>query len=113
MIRGGCSPVIARLPRAWNDPAYRRARRRGRAIAALTPGTGRRAARSPAPRRVRRGSRTSCRPTRSRPAPRSRGPDDDRPTPMTAALLQLADHAERLAVLDDREAGHFRAISDG
>jgi hypothetical protein len=31
VIRGGCSPVIARLPRAWNDPAYRRARRRGRA----------------------------------------------------------------------------------
>ena len=36
VIRGGCSPVIARLPRAWNDPAYRRARRRGRAITALT-----------------------------------------------------------------------------
>ena len=29
VIRGGCAPVIARLPRAWNDPAYRRARRRG------------------------------------------------------------------------------------
>jgi type IV secretion system protein VirD4 len=36
VIRGGCSPVIARLPRAWNDPAYRRARRRGRAITAHT-----------------------------------------------------------------------------
>ncbi len=23
VIRGGCSPVIARLPRAWNDPAYK------------------------------------------------------------------------------------------
>jgi type IV secretion system protein VirD4 len=43
VIRGGCSPVIARLPRAWNDPAYRRARRRGRAITALTQ------ARAPAP----------------------------------------------------------------
>jgi type IV secretion system protein VirD4 len=37
VIRGGCSPVIARLPRAWNDPAYRRARRRGQAAVALRP----------------------------------------------------------------------------
>jgi type IV secretion system protein VirD4 len=29
VIRGGYAPVIARLPRAWNNPAYRRARRRG------------------------------------------------------------------------------------
>ena len=29
VIRGGCAPVIARLPRAWKNPAYRRARRRG------------------------------------------------------------------------------------
>ena len=29
VIRGGCSPVIARLPRAWKNPAYRRARRLG------------------------------------------------------------------------------------
>ena len=28
IIRGGCAPVITRLPRAWNNPAYRRARRR-------------------------------------------------------------------------------------
>ena len=25
IIRGGCAPVIARLPRAWKNPAYRRA----------------------------------------------------------------------------------------
>jgi hypothetical protein len=37
VIRGGAAPVIARLPAAWNDRAYRRARRRGQAIAALTP----------------------------------------------------------------------------
>ncbi|HET9898621.1 MAG TPA: hypothetical protein VFQ44_27175 [Streptosporangiaceae bacterium] len=30
VIRGGCAPVIARLPRAWNNPAYHRARRTGR-----------------------------------------------------------------------------------
>jgi type IV secretory pathway TraG/TraD family ATPase VirD4 len=28
VIRGNCAPVIARLPRAWNNPAYRRTRRR-------------------------------------------------------------------------------------
>jgi len=33
VIRGGLAPVIARLPRGWNNPAYRRARRRG-----LAPG---------------------------------------------------------------------------
>ena len=27
VIRGGCAPVIARLPRAWRNRAYRRARR--------------------------------------------------------------------------------------
>jgi hypothetical protein len=32
VIRGGCAPVIARLPRAWNNPAYRRARRHGPAF---------------------------------------------------------------------------------
>jgi hypothetical protein len=36
VIRGGTAPVIARLPAAWNDRAYRRARRRGQATAALT-----------------------------------------------------------------------------
>jgi type IV secretion system protein VirD4 len=29
VIRGGCAPVIACLPRAWKNPAYRRARRFG------------------------------------------------------------------------------------
>jgi type IV secretory pathway TraG/TraD family ATPase VirD4 len=29
IIRGGCAPAIARLPRAWRNPAYRRARRFG------------------------------------------------------------------------------------
>ena len=39
LIRGGCAPVIARLPRAWKDPDYRRARRRGQAAAQLTAET--------------------------------------------------------------------------
>ena len=33
VIRGGCAPVIARLPRAWRNPAYRRARSLGHADA--------------------------------------------------------------------------------
>ncbi len=37
VIRGGCSPVIARLPMGWKDPRYRVARRGGEAIARLTP----------------------------------------------------------------------------
>jgi type IV secretion system protein VirD4 len=35
VIRGGCAPIIARLPRAWNNPAYKTARRRGQATAIL------------------------------------------------------------------------------
>jgi hypothetical protein len=35
IIRGGAAPVIARLPRAWKNLAYRRARRLGQASAAL------------------------------------------------------------------------------
>jgi hypothetical protein len=37
VIRGGQAPVIAKLPKAWQDPVYRRARRRRQAAAALTP----------------------------------------------------------------------------
>jgi type IV secretory pathway TraG/TraD family ATPase VirD4 len=37
VIRGGCAPVIARLPRGWNNPAYQRARRRGHPTATRAP----------------------------------------------------------------------------
>ena len=37
VIRGGLSPVVARLPAVWKNPAYRQARRLGQAIACLTP----------------------------------------------------------------------------
>jgi hypothetical protein len=37
IVRGGYSPVLARLGVAWTDRAYKTARRRGTAIAALTP----------------------------------------------------------------------------
>jgi type IV secretion system protein VirD4 len=36
IVRGGMSPVIARLPMAWTDPAYKRARRAGQTAAVLT-----------------------------------------------------------------------------
>src|SRR5262249_35025929 len=32
LVRGGRAPVLAKLPRAWTDRAYKRARRQGRAI---------------------------------------------------------------------------------
>ncbi len=35
IVRGGLSPVLARLPMAWKDRAYKHARRRGVAIARL------------------------------------------------------------------------------
>ena len=50
VIRGGCAPVIARLPRGWNNPAYKKARRRGHATAALTPARAAQAAPRPAVR---------------------------------------------------------------
>jgi type IV secretion system protein VirD4 len=37
IVRGGYAPVVARLGAAWKDRAYKTARRRGAAIAALTP----------------------------------------------------------------------------
>ena len=37
VIRGSYACIIAKLPMGWNDRAYRRARRAGQAIAALTP----------------------------------------------------------------------------
>jgi len=32
LIRGGRAPVLAKLPRAWTDREYKRARRQGRAV---------------------------------------------------------------------------------
>ena len=70
VIRGGCAPVIARLPRAWNNPAYRRARRRPRPGPALpgpvTPTGSGRTRPHPTPGRDGTGSpdRTAGRPRR-------------------------------------------------
>jgi type IV secretion system protein VirD4 len=49
VIRGGCAPVIAALPRAWKNRAYKAARRRGQATAILTPAPVRAASTAPAP----------------------------------------------------------------
>ena len=40
IIRGGMSPAIARLPMAWKDPVYKKARRAGHATTALVPEPG-------------------------------------------------------------------------
>ena len=103
VIRGGCAPVIARLPRAWKNPAYRRARRLGQAPAAARRRSGVARAR-PARLRARR------------VAPRRRhhlpleltmtGTD-----PITAIVDQLAAHAEQLTRLDTRHADHHAAVS--
>jgi hypothetical protein len=37
IIRGGLAPVVAKLPRAWKQGLYKRAARRGLAVARLTP----------------------------------------------------------------------------
>jgi len=36
IIRGSCAPVVAKLQRAWKDRIYRKARRRGEAVAQIT-----------------------------------------------------------------------------
>ena len=67
VIRGGCAPVIARLPRAWRNPAYRRARRLHAECPARAP------ARAPV-------VRTGHPPSRALPAPSS-GTDHDQQRP--------------------------------
>jgi hypothetical protein len=52
LVRGGRAPLIAKLPKAWSDRAYKRARRQGRAIyqvPASAPLTGLRQFTLPAP----------------------------------------------------------------
>ena len=117
VIRGGAAPVIARLPAAWNDRTYKSARRRGQAIAGLTPALGAAqgepdtasAAARARPARTRgdrRGAATRPVPARH-PVPVELAGMDG----FDAALRQLADTGERLALLDAREAEHFRAAS--
>jgi type IV secretory pathway TraG/TraD family ATPase VirD4 len=52
IIYGGCAPVIARLPRAWKNRAYRRARRLGHAYVASSAEAAAYAAVVPPPRGV-------------------------------------------------------------
>ena len=109
VIRGGCAPVIARLPRAWKNPAYRRARRLGQ------PPRGHRR-RRPLPRVLRTRNRTSpttCPPTGSpATAPPSPGTDHD-PRPDHRRPEQLAAHHERITQLDTREADHCHRSPGG
>ena len=97
VIRGGCAPVIARLPRAWRNPAYRRARRQ-----APRPGRAR-------PRLVHPRSRARRADPRRRHRP-ALEPDmtDDQ---ITAALDQLAAQREQITRLDTREATHYATLT--
>ena len=99
VIRGGCAPVIARLPRAWRNPAYRRARRQapgpGRARPGQRPVHPRSRARRADPRR------------RHRPALEPDMTDDQ----ITAALDQLAAQREQITRLDTREATHYATLT--
>ena len=107
VIRGGFAPVIARLPRAWKNPAYRRARRLGHGLVA----PGRRAS------CARRGARAGLPRLRARrvaPPRRHLLPLEPAMTgtdPITAIVDQLAAHAEQLTRLDAREAKHHAAAS--
>jgi type IV secretion system protein VirD4 len=75
IIRGGCAPVIARLPRAWRNPAYRRARRLGPARPPQNS--------PPTPTGQSRTSPTTCPPSGSpataRPSPGADDHDQQRP----------------------------------
>ena len=95
VIRGGCAPVIARLPRAWKNPAYRRARRLGHGPRRH------RAARHPESDRARpprlRARRVAPRRRHHLPLELTMTSND----PITAIVDQLAAHAEQLTRLDD------------
>ena len=118
VIRGGCAPVIARLPRAWRNPAYRRARRQtpapagpARPSASFIP--------DPVPAGLIPGDGTGL-PTRlSRPeslptiqpsgtdTPASRPPPCSSRAATGAALHKLADRAaDRLAAVVPRVQSH-------
>ena len=104
VIRGGCAPVIARLPRAWKNPAYRRARRLGQA-------------------RPRELAAEAEWPQPDIPdyVPAEWIPGDGMLLPLeltmtgndpiTGLLDQLAAQAEQVTRLDTREAEHHAALS--
>ena len=107
VIRGGCAPVIARLPRAWKNPAYRRARHHAPRPDGARPGVGAAPGRQPA-RRPR-----SARARRADPRPRHRLPLEltMTPDPIAALVDQLAACGEQLTQLDAREAAHYTALT--
>ena len=106
VIRGGCAPVIARLPRAWRNPAYRRARRLGQAPWTAAPSL---PAAEAAPVRLPDhvpaewipGDGT-CLPLELTMTATTRSPP---------SLDQLAAHAEQLTRLDARQAEHHAAVT--
>ena len=125
VIRGGHTPVIARLGAAWKDPAYRRARRRGAAVARLTPAAAR-TSRKPWRHRTRHAPPGQAAAGRPRPRRRGSGRGPRRRLPglpveltmpgepegLTAVLLQLAGITQKLAELDQRHAGDTRELKE-
>ena len=108
VIRGGCAPVIARLPRAWKNPAYRRARRHAPRPDGARPG------RVAAPGRQPAGRPRSARARRADPRPRHRLPLEltmTRTTRSPPSPDQLAACGEQLTRLDAREAAHYTALT--
>ena len=105
VIRGGCAPVIARLPRAWNNPAYRRARRHSPALTG--PARQIRHVAEPGPGIPDDSRRLAVGCWRLVPVGPAMTAD-----PLAAVLDQLAAHREQLAQLDDREAAHFAAVGE-
>ena len=101
VIRGGCAPVIARLPARLEEP-----RLPPRPPPRPAPGGARRDRRVPGPRAA---GTQHPRPRARRMAPRQRHllPLEltMTPDPITAALQQLADHHEQLTQLTDLVTG--------
>jgi type IV secretion system protein VirD4 len=110
VIRGSLAPVVVKLPRAWKTRQYRRARRRGLAVAALTPApalglSGPGSSTPPGPDTV--GSRV--------PDPAAPSPDRAPGAPELPAARRAHSHLQLLpggAGLDDEKtdeapAGHY------
>ena len=120
IVRGGMSPVIARLPMAWSDPAYKRARRAGRAAHRRAGGERHGAGLGSAipALALARGTNLAGRRSSIRILGRPwalpmamNQPSHDPADVATGLMLQITQHAERLALLDQRELGHCRELT--
>jgi type IV secretory pathway TraG/TraD family ATPase VirD4 len=98
VIRGGCAPVIARLPRAWKNPAYRRARRLGHFPAKPAADHAPYPVSVPSPRGIPDHVPAEWTRQRHHLPPLELTLTSD---PITAALQQLAEHHDQLTQLTE------------